>query len=484
MNRNESSRSFGRFGARATTFAGLAAATAAFVSLRGGFFTRGASAEFVRPTVAFDALQDGVIEVPTEATSIQAAIDFAPDGSTIKVAAGTYAGGIHSEGKSITITGAGADATLIRGFANSPVFSFAGTSSDRVIISGLSVVGGRGDAGCGIFLENVSFEVRDAHIAGNQGAGTIIRGATGDFNGCVFEDNRGPQSGGGARNDGGSPTFVGCTFRHNISSTFGGAVYSKGGKVALLACTVEDNSTSSGAWGGAIFGEDAHFELHGTDFARNRALESGGAVYLLRGVADISRCSFTGNFSDEARSLFSRGAGVRIASSHLCGASGIALGGDMTFEDDNVFDTACFGDCNQNGVSDSEELALGWSADRDGNGVLDACDPDCNSNGMPDGYEIRAGFAQDMNVNGMIDICEIRAGLALDVDNDWIPDDAQQVDAPAAPLAPAAQAVPNAGGAAQAPGFDPADMMLPSYSGMGMGMRPGLGQHMAAPYGR
>jgi hypothetical protein len=103
---------------------------------------------------------------------------------------------------------------------------------------------------------------------------------------------------------------------------------------------------------------------------------------------------------------------------------------------------------------------------------------------MPDGYEIRAGFAQDMNVNGMIDICEIRAGLALDVDNDWIPDDAQQVDTPAAPVAPAAQAVPNAGGAAQAPGFDPADMMLPSYSGMGMGMRPGLGQHMAAPYGR
>ena len=95
--------------------------------------------------VAFDALQDGVIEVPTEATSIQAAIDFAPDGSTIKVAAGTYAGGIHCEGKSITITGAGADATLIRGFANSPVFSFAGASSDRVIISGLSVVGGRGD---------------------------------------------------------------------------------------------------------------------------------------------------------------------------------------------------------------------------------------------------------------------------------------------------------------------------------------------------
>ena len=156
MNRNDSSRSFGRIGARATTFAGLAFAAAAFVSLRGGFFTRGANAEFVRPSVAFDALQDGVIDVPSEAASIQAAIDFAPDGSTIHVSAGTYAGGIHCEGKSVTITGAGADATLIRGFANSPVLSFSGDSSDRVFLSGLSVVGGRGDAGCGIFLDSVS----------------------------------------------------------------------------------------------------------------------------------------------------------------------------------------------------------------------------------------------------------------------------------------------------------------------------------------
>jgi len=481
MNRNDSSRSFGRIGVRATTFAGLAAATAAFVSLRGGFFTRGASAEFARPAVAFDALQDGVIEVPTEATSIQAAIDFAPDGSTIRVAAGTYAGGIHCDGKSITIAGAGAESTLLRGFANSPVISFSGDESNRVILSGVSVVGGRGDAGCGVFLGNVTFDVRDSHIAGNQGAGAVVRGATGNFTGCIFEDNRGPESGGGVRNDGGSPTFVACAFRHNVSATFGGAVFSNGGTVSLLACTLEDNSTNSGAWGGAVFGQDTHFELHGTDFARNRALESGGAVYLLRGVADISRCSFTGNFSDEARSLFSRGAGVRLASSHLCGASTIALGGDLTFEDDNVFDTACFGDCNQNGVSDTDELALGWSADRDGNGVLDACDPDCNSNGLPDGYEIGAGFAQDMNANGMIDICEIRAGLALDVDNDWIPDDAQQVKAPAAP---AAVAVPTAG-TTQAPGFDPADTMLPSYMGMGSGgMGPGLGQHMSAPYGR
>ena len=216
---------------------------------------------------------------------------------------------------------------------------------------------------------------------------------------------------------------------------------SKGGRVELLACTLEDNATHSGAWGGAVFGSDAVVELHGSEFARNRAIDAGGAVYLAGGVADISRCSFTGNLSDEARSLYSRGAGVRIASSRLCGIEAVALGGDFAFGDDNVFDASCHGDCNQNGVSDAEELELGWVADRDGNGTPDACDPDCNGNGLPDGYEIAGGFAQDMNANGLIDICEIRSGLALDVDNDWIPDDAQvpAMDALAPPPQPSVQ---------------------------------------------
>ena len=148
-----------------------------------------------------------------------------------------------------------------------------------------------------------------------------------------------------------------------------------------------------------------------------------------------------------------------------------------------MFEPACHGDCNQNGVADGEEIELGWAPDRDSNGMPDACDPDCNSNGMPDGYEIAAGFAADANVNGLVDLCEIRAGLALDVDNDWIPDDAQ-VPAMAGAL-PGAEGVPaghaasvgyvpsaapagfDAPGSAAAPGqLDPwADM--PRY-----GMRP------------
>jgi len=98
---------------------------------------------------------------------------------------------------------------------------------------------------------------------------------------------------------------------------------------------------------------------------------------------------------------------------------------------------------------------------------------------MPDGYEIAAGFAADANVNGLVDLCEIRAGLALDVDNDWIPDDAQvpamagalpgAEGVPAAYAAPAGHFAPMAGSAMAGPmpsaapaGFDaPAGAAVP-----------------------
>jgi hypothetical protein len=73
-----------------------------------------------------------------------------------------------------------------------------------------------------------------------------------------------------------------------------------------------------------------------------------------------------------------------------------------------------------------------------------------------------------MNANGLIDICEIRSGLALDVDNDWIPDDAQMpviaptVTTPAA--TPNATAVP-----------DPFDAWGPGMSGPMGGMNGPMG---------
>ncbi len=464
----------------ATLGVGGLVAVAAFVSLRSGVGTRGADAGFVRPVAALGALTDNVIDVPAEAPSLQAALDAALDGSVIRLGPGTFVGAVRAEGLRVTIVGAGVDRTFVRGLGRAPAMSFtAGEGGDdaAVAIAGLTVTAGPGAEGPGLALDGVAYDVRDVRFTGNQGGAVRIAGGRGRFSDCTFDANRSRESGGAVHAERGDATFVSCTFRGNEAGGFGGAVAGEGGTVSLLACTLDGNATRSGAWGGAVYGNGTVLELHGSDFARNRSIEAGGAVYLLGGIGDVSKCTFESNFSLEAPSLFSRGAGVRIAGSRLCGAQEIALGGDFAADDGNVFDEQCFGDCDQNGVADAEDIERGWAQDRDGNGVPDACDPDCNMNGLPDGYEIAAGFAQDMNANGLIDVCEIRAGLALDVDGDWIPDDAQNaamlpaLDAPATGgEVPAWGAGAGAGGE---PGAVPESPMTDPLT-WGPGMRSGL----------
>jgi predicted outer membrane repeat protein len=434
-----------------TIGAGSVLALVAFASMRGGLFTRGAGAEFVRAGLSPMALADGVIDVPGELPTLEAALRQVPDGGTIRLAPGVHLGAVDASGRSVRIEGAGAALCEVRGFGRAPVLSFRGEDSDRVELSGFTVIGGSGAEGCGIAVVGMQIDARDLRVAANEGGGARLVDSRGRFADCIFEGTRTRGSGGAVRAEGCTLDFISCAFTGNVAETFGGAVYGAGGTVAVMSCTLDGNATRSGAWGGAVFGEGAVLELHGSDFARNRSQEAGGAVFVLGGVADVSKCTFESNFSDEGRGIFSRGAGVRIAGSRLCGAFEVALGGDLVAEECNTFDESCFGDCNQNGVTDAEEIERGWATDRDGNGVPDECDPDCNMNGLPDGYEIMAGFAQDMNANGLIDICEIRAGLALDVDGDWIPDDAQGLDWPMPAEDPAADVLPEQWGASDAP---------------------------------
>lgn len=449
----------GRFAFRLVTGAGIGTvlAFAAFLSMRAGVFARRTSAEVTRPPeLASGALLDGVLEVPSECASLERAIGLIPDGGTVRLEQGTFVGRISARGKSFTLRGAGPGATMVRGLGAGPVLEAFGDRDQRVVLEGIAFVGGQGTSGTGLLLDGLSFDVRDCRFAGNEGAGALLRAAWGSFSRCDFEGNRGGASGGALRNEAGRVEFAACTFRGNVSRTFGGAVFSAGGAVTARGCTFSDNATSSGAWGGAVYGDGAAITLDGSEFVRNRAIESGGAVYLMGGSGTVSGCTFSGNQSDEAKSIFSRGAFATVASSRLCGAEAASLGGDFRPGAGNVFDATCFGDCNQNGIGDSEEIAAGWAADRDGNGIPDACDPDCNGNGLPDGYEISAGFAQDANGNGMIDFCEIRAGLAADADGDWVPDDAQQAAVAKAPASADSDA-PAAAEAVEAPAVTPTE---------------------------
>ena len=476
---------------------GTVMAFVAVASMRAGVGTREAGAEFggnawQSATAASPSVDDGAIDVPLDQPTLQAALDACRDGATVRLSRGVHTGGARVVARGVTITGAGSGETIIRGGGNGPVLTVLGDRNATVSLRGLSITGGTGRMGAGLRAEGVRLQADDVRVVGNEGGGAWLTATEAGFAGCTFERNRTAGSGGAVLGDASDLSFVSCRFEGNEAASLGGAVHGTGGSASFLACSFEGNATRSGAWGGALFGRDASVRLDGTDFARNRAIEAGGAVCVLGGTAEVSGCSFEANTSETGRGLFARGAGLRIVGSRLCGSSETAVGGEWWGEG-NTFDPACFGDCDQDGTPDTEAIARGWAMDRDGNGVPDTCDPDCNMNGLVDGYEISMGFAQDLNGNGAIDFCEIRSGLARDDDHDWIPDDVQRIarvggtanGAPAATSAAAAALTDAAAGASTeftfgteawampaAPAVEPPASFDPSRWGPGIGAPP------------
>lgn len=72
-------------------------------------------------------------------------------------------------------------------------------------------------------------------------------------------------------------------------------------------------------------------------------------------------------------------------------------------------------DCNNNGIDDSYDIAVGASQDINGNGIPDECE-DCNENGILDDIDIAQGMP-DRDYNGIPDECQ------LNCDGDNYPDE-------------------------------------------------------------
>jgi len=68
-------------------------------------------------------------------------------------------------------------------------------------------------------------------------------------------------------------------------------------------------------------------------------------------------------------------------------------------------------DCNNNGMPDGLDIAVGTSLDCNGDCIPDECETDCNSNGIPDECDLLFGGLPDLNMNGIPDECECGIGV-------------------------------------------------------------------------
>lgn len=410
----------------------VAVAGGAVASFRGGWFTRPVSADIqgskglssgssngsssngsstsgasqAALAAAQAAAADGIIDVPSEVAGLQTALDAAQDGQVVRLAAGVFHGPFKLGAHSVRLLGAGASKTELLGTANGPVLRADAAGQTRVGIEDLTIRGTRSARCTGLMVGSGWVEALRVNFVGHSNSGVLVT-ASGKpvLVQCSFADNSSPFAGGGVCSMGGQTTLVSCSFDGNTALTFGGAVYVRQGSLQAMECTFAGNATTAGAYGGAFFSDDAQLVVSKCQFDGNESVESGGALYVRGGLAEVEECRFTGNRAESGWAVYSQGAGVRVERSVLCGQPDRLLGGDLRSMGNN-FDQHCFADCNQNGIDDAREIALGWAKDMDGNGVPDSCDADLNGNGIPDGYDIKAGFDQDRNSNGVPDTAE------------------------------------------------------------------------------
>jgi hypothetical protein len=283
--------------------------------------------------------------------TLQAALDAAGDGDTIRIKAGTHAGGATVT-KSVTLAGAGQHATTLSG--GGPVLAI-GTFGDEtpptVTVRDLTITGGRTNTspqsveffgqdgvfalGGGIaippgpfdeanerFAPGATVTVTRTRITGNRVAPTAtVPSGLGCGDACPFA-----LAAGGGIDSWGNLTVIDSTISDNragalsgpsslASDAEGGAIHSLVGSLSVLRSRISDNQALAAAPNGrfadagGIFSIDSPFIMRDSHITGNRAnlaaafpagidmLALAGGIHLADQVptGEITRSAITGN---------------------------------------------------------------------------------------------------------------------------------------------------------------------------------------------
>jgi len=293
----------------------------------------------------------------TAAEDIQAAVNAASSGDTIRVANGFYR--LSSEisvAKELTIESVnGPDATIVDAEGGSRCFSITNAS---VVLSGLNIRNGlttnQYSHGAGVHADS-SVTLTNCYFIGNRCEGIGSSGGAVYSTGvltianCIFEENFVAERDGGAVYSSGSLLIESCSFEGNFGGNYGGAVCSTD-TITIVNCTFSGNSsdgsggavvaTGEGVIDCSIFNGNSATFAHGAIFGKNRNLiikdctisNNSASVSGAVGYAILTNCLVTKNSATT-----SSGGGVMWCDATSCEISynvavtrgGGAYGGDL-----------------------------------------------------------------------------------------------------------------------------------------------------------
>ena len=246
--------------------------------------------------------------VPSQFSTIQAAIDAAVTGDSVIIAPGLYEGTgnvnitIPSD-KILTVRSVdpnnpwAVSSTII--YCGGSARGFSITSSS--ILEGLTITDGNSPSGGGISVSDCSPIIRNCVIINNSslsGGGIKVVGTLGSptIIGCTISDNHAEISGGGVyfASTGSSypPAMIDCTISENISAQKAGGIYISGGALKISRSVIAGNIASSE--GGGIDVYSGSLDINSSFVVGNFSNTNGGGIYI-GSTTCASGCTFAAN---------------------------------------------------------------------------------------------------------------------------------------------------------------------------------------------
>lgn len=254
-----------------------------------------------------------IINVPNDASTIQAGINASVDGDTILVQPGNYPETINFNGKNIVVgslcltTGDTSfiRQTIIDGGALSHVVTFENNEDSTAQLVGFKIINGRATSGGGIYCRASSPKLSHLLVSDNEahyGPGIYLRESSAIIVNTTIRDNESihtyPYNGYGGGiycTTNSNVTLKDLDIHKNQADTKAGGIYcASTTTLNITNCRITDNEAIS-AGGGICCWEGVELNLNNALISGNKSGDGGGGIFTYNSMVVVNNATIVNN---------------------------------------------------------------------------------------------------------------------------------------------------------------------------------------------